>query len=302
MVITIRYIQRFRSTPKLQGEAAYYLSSISGAIQFIETMDASSLSNITQAEFESNVESAIQALPPSPSAAAAAAPARTSTTSFGGFRTPGRDEGRERDSKLISLSPFAATAPGDEAARPLSMASAAQATSAGAGALEGTRKWFARTGNLAQEAVSKPLNAIGKIWEGMSPADTRQGSEDGSGGEGEGERERGEGGEAERGVVPRDVFGSRRFRASTPESPSRRPIFGDEGISRTCVPFFFFFFLFWYVTDNGVAGHRLQICFPTFRLLIFNQQSTRPRKRMRKHASPTYRRCTKCSPRWMKRL
>ncbi|ADV23481.1 Hypothetical protein CGB_G3250C [Cryptococcus gattii WM276] len=239
LISNLEYIQRFRSTPKLQGEAAYYLSSISGAIQFIETMDASSLSNITQAEFESNVESAIQALPPSPSAAAAAAaaaPARTSTTSFGGFRTPGRDEGRERDSKLISLSPFAATAPGDEAARPLSMASAAQATSAGAGALEGTRKWFARTGNLAQEAVSKPLNAIGKIWEGMSPADTRQGSEDGSGGEGERERERGEGGEAERGVVPRDVFGSRRFRASTPESPSRRPIFGDEGISRTGTP------------------------------------------------------------------
>lgn len=239
-----RYIQRFRSTLKLQGEAAYYLSSISGAIQFIETMDASSLSNITQAEFESNVEVAIQALPPSPSGASAAAVARTGTTSFAGFRTPGRDEGRERDSKLISLSPFAATTPGDEAARPLSMASAAQATGgAGAGAmeaLEGTRKWFARTGNLAQEAVSKPLNAIGKIWEGMSPADTRQGSEDGSGGEGEGEGE----GEAERGtpgrgVVPprdRDVFGSRRFRASTPESPSRRFIFGDEGISRTCVP------------------------------------------------------------------
>lgn len=251
-----RYIQRFRSTLKLQGEAAYYLSSISGAIQFIETMDASSLSNITQAEFESNVEVAIQALPPSPSGAAAAAASasaaavgRTGTTSFAGFRTPGRDEGRERDSKLISLSPFAATTPGDEAARPLSMASAAQATGgagagAGAGAmeaLEGTRKWFARTGNLAQEAVSKPLNAIGKIWEGMSPADTRQGSEDGSGGEGEGE------GEAERGTpgrggvvaVPprdRDVFGSRRFRASTPESPSRRFIFGDEGISRTCVP------------------------------------------------------------------
>lgn len=203
-------------------------------------MDASALSNITQAEFESNVEAAIQALPPSPSSetGGAAADARTGTSfgPLGGFRTPGRDEGRERDSKLMSLSPFAATTPGDEAARPLSMASAAQATSAGA-ALEGTRKWFARTGNLAQEAVSKPLNAIGKIWEGMSPADTRQGSEDGSGDEAEAAAGSTAGGGP--GGVPRDVFGSRRFRASTPESPSRRPIFGDEGISRTCVQVFF---------------------------------------------------------------
>lgn len=175
------------------------------------------------------------------------------------FRTPAaeKDQGRERrererDSKLIS--PFAAATPGDEAARPLSMASA-QAS------LEGTRKWFARTGNLAQEAVSKPLNAIGKILEGMSPADTRQGSEDGSGddGDGDGDGEGGGGGGGGRvqgmsivgetsagrgpgGVFPRDVFGSRRFRAVTPESPSRRPTFGDEGISRTCV-FFFLFFL-----------------------------------------------------------
>lgn len=167
------------------------------------------------------------------------------------FRTPAaaeKDQGRERrererDSKLISS--FAAVTPGDEAARPLSMASA-QAS------LEGTRKWFARTGNLAQEAVSKPLNAIGKILEGMSPADTRQGSEDGSGDEDDEEGEGGGGrvqgmsivgetsaGRGPGGVFPRDVFGSRRFRAVTPESPSRRPTFGDEGISRTCVVFFF---------------------------------------------------------------
>lgn len=219
---SIRYIQRFRSTSKLQGEAAYYLSSISGAIQFIETMDASALSNITQADFESNVEAAIQALPPSPSPSSGGDDGRTGTSfgALGGFRTPGRDEGRERerDSKLMSLSPFAATTPGEEAARLLSMASAAQATGAGA-ALEGTRKWFARTGNLAQEAVSKPLNAIGKIWEGMSPADTRQGSEDGSGDEAAVVGPTAGGG-TPGGVPPGDVFGSRRFRASTPESLS----------------------------------------------------------------------------------
>lgn len=263
---TNRYIQRFRSHSKLQGEAGYYLSSISGAIQFIETMDASSLSNITQPEFESHVEAAIQELPPSPSSEKNGS--GMLQLSAASFRTPPaaaaeKDQGRERrererDSKLIS--PFAAVTPGDEAARPLSMASA-QAS------LEGTRKWFARTGNLAQEAVSKPLNAIGKILEGMSPADTRQGSEDGSGDD-EGDGEGGGGGGGGRvqgmsivgetsagrgpgGVFPRDVFGSRRFRAVTPESPSRRPTFGDEGISRTCVVFFYFLFFSFSATDRG---------------------------------------------------
>ncbi|OXG78838.1 vacuolar protein sorting-associated protein 9 [Cryptococcus neoformans var. grubii Br795] len=247
LISNLEYIQRFRSHSKLQGEAAYYLSSISGAIQFIETMDASSLSNITQPEFESHVEAAIQELPPSPSSEKNGS--GMLPLSAASFRTPAaaeKDQGRERrererDSKLIS--PFAAATPGDEAARPLSMASA-QAS------LEGTRKWFARTGNLAQEAVSKPLNAIGKILEGMSPADTRQGSEDGSGdedeeGEGGGGGGRVQGmltvgetsaGRGPGGVFPRDVFGSRRFRAVTPESPSRRPTFGDEGISRTGTP------------------------------------------------------------------
>lgn len=224
-------------------------------------MDASSLSNITQPEFESHVETAIQELPPSPSSEKNGSGMQQ--LSAASFRTPPaaeKDQGRERrererDSKLIS--PFAAVTPGDEAARPLSMASA-QAS------LEGTRKWFARTGNLAQEAVSKPLNAIGKILEGMSPADTRQGSEDGSGdedeeGEGGGGGGRVQGmstvgetsaGRGPGGVFPRDVFGSRRFRAVTPESPSRRPTFGDEGISRTCV-FFPLLFLSQRLTGDG---------------------------------------------------
>lgn len=49
---THRYIQRFRNPERLQGEAGYYLSSINGATSFIETMDHSSLSNITQDDFE----------------------------------------------------------------------------------------------------------------------------------------------------------------------------------------------------------------------------------------------------------
>lgn len=128
----IRYINRFRTSSKLTGEAGYYLSSLSGAIQFIETMDSSALSNITQEEFEDAVSAAVADLPPSPTSS------RRTTL----------------DHSTTSPSPFAPTTPGEEPARALAML----------GGLDGsTRKFFQRTG----EVVSKPLSAIGKILEGM---------------------------------------------------------------------------------------------------------------------------------------
>ncbi|KAK6910734.1 hypothetical protein I203_104766 [Kwoniella mangroviensis CBS 8507] len=191
MLSNIEYISRFRSASKLQGEAGYYLSSLSGAIAFIETMDASSLSNITQAEFEKNVEDAIQELPPSPSASTARA-------------LPPAD-----------MSPFSAVTSGEEAARPLSLTTTVQA-------LDGTKRFFQRTGNLAQEAVSKPLSAIGKILETMqSPSDDR--SEDGSTSGEERSPER-RSRQEQQTPASRDVFRTRRSqfnRAATPESPSR---------------------------------------------------------------------------------
>lgn len=97
-------------------------------------MDASSLSNITQDEFEQNVERAIQELPPSPSAT--------------------------RSHPLpSSMSPFDSS-PGEEPARALVFPS-----------LDNTRRFFQRTGNIAQDAVSRPLNAIGKIFEGIQRED-----------------------------------------------------------------------------------------------------------------------------------
>lgn len=119
----------------------------SGAIQFIETMDASSLSNITQEEFEANVEKAIQELPSSP----------TSPRS------------QQRSSADMSMSPFA-TSPGEEAARPLALP-------ATAAALDGTRRFFQRTGDAAKEAVSRPLSAIGKILQDMQAPGSESGED-----------------------------------------------------------------------------------------------------------------------------
>jgi hypothetical protein len=110
-------------------------------------MDSSSLSNITQTEFEDAVSAAIADLPPSP-------------TSLRRSLASGIDRSH-------SPSPFAPTTPGEEPARALSML----------GGLDGTTKrFFQKTG----EVVSKPLGAIGKILEGMqgdSPHAEGEGSE-----------------------------------------------------------------------------------------------------------------------------
>ncbi|SPO04258.1 related to VPS9 (involved in vacuole trafficking) [Cephalotrichum gorgonifer] len=61
LVSNVQYILRFRNQDKLAGEAGYYLSSLMGAIQFIENMDRTTLT-ITDEEFEKNVEAAVSAI------------------------------------------------------------------------------------------------------------------------------------------------------------------------------------------------------------------------------------------------
>ncbi|CAI7665142.1 unnamed protein product [Penicillium pancosmium] len=61
LVSNIQYILRFRNQEKLGGEAGYYLSSLSGAVQFIETLDRTSLT-VSDEEFERHVEAAVLAI------------------------------------------------------------------------------------------------------------------------------------------------------------------------------------------------------------------------------------------------
>ena len=58
LVSNIQYILRFRNQDKLGGEAGYYLSSLSGAIQFIEGLDRTTLT-VSDEDFERNVEIAV---------------------------------------------------------------------------------------------------------------------------------------------------------------------------------------------------------------------------------------------------
>jgi hypothetical protein len=58
LVSNVQYILRFRNQDKLGGEAGYYISSLMGAVQFIEGLDKTSLT-VTDEEFEKNVEAAV---------------------------------------------------------------------------------------------------------------------------------------------------------------------------------------------------------------------------------------------------
>lgn len=61
LVSNVQYILRFRNQDKLAGEAGYYLSSLLGAVQFIENLDRTTLT-ISDEDFEKNVEAAVSAI------------------------------------------------------------------------------------------------------------------------------------------------------------------------------------------------------------------------------------------------
>ncbi|KAF5351311.1 hypothetical protein D9758_008060 [Tetrapyrgos nigripes] len=60
LISNVEFIQRFRNPSKLQSEAGYYLSSLMGAVTFIETMDYADLSGISKEDFEAELEKPIQ--------------------------------------------------------------------------------------------------------------------------------------------------------------------------------------------------------------------------------------------------
>ncbi|KAF9565870.1 hypothetical protein CPC08DRAFT_704305 [Agrocybe pediades] len=135
LLSNVEFINRFRNPAKLQSEAGYYLSSLMGAVSFIETMDHTSLSNITQEEFEKNVEDAIQALPHSEP--------QSPNIAFAEAKIRG----------MSNASPHA----GEESAQPLSISAPVQTTQT---LSEDAKRLLQKTG----DTISKPLNAIGRIF------------------------------------------------------------------------------------------------------------------------------------------
>ncbi|KAL5531315.1 hypothetical protein ACEPAG_4192 [Sanghuangporus baumii] len=164
LISNIEYIQRFRNPQKLQSEAGYYLSSLMGAVQFIETMDHSSLSNITAEEFERNVEFAIHDLPPSPQALEKPVPVTPSSSSRP--TTPARSSSLSAFSSLPATpprqpraaGPSTPTSPhaGEESAQPLAISLGGIGSS---NLADDTRRFLQKTG----DTISKPLNALGRL-------------------------------------------------------------------------------------------------------------------------------------------
>ncbi|KAL5513329.1 hypothetical protein ACEPAH_3728 [Sanghuangporus vaninii] len=163
LISNIEYIQRFRNPQKLQSEAGYYLSSLMGAVQFIETMDHSSLSNITAEEFERNVEFAIHDLPSSPQPLEKPVPITPPLSSRS--TTPARSSSLSAFSSLPSTppqqsraGPSTPTSPhaGEESAQPLAISLGGIGTG---NLADDTRRFLQRTG----DTISKPLNALGRL-------------------------------------------------------------------------------------------------------------------------------------------
>jgi len=136
LLSNVEFINRFRNPAKLQSEAGYYLSSLMGAVSFIETMDHTSLSNITQEEFEKNVEEVIQSLP---------------STESG---TPESHTPPMLTSPRGSLNALPSSHSGEESAQLLALSTPAQALG------EDARRFLQKTG----DTFSKPLNAISRIF------------------------------------------------------------------------------------------------------------------------------------------
>ncbi|KAJ6498340.1 hypothetical protein DFH09DRAFT_1052082 [Mycena vulgaris] len=138
LLSNVEFINRFRNPVKLQSEAGYYLSSLMGAVSFIETMDHTSLSNISQEEFEKNVEDAIQSLPSEPDS-----PAIPHVT----------------PALAVPLTPSSPSLPsheGDESAQPLALSTPAAVQTLS----EDARRLLQKTG----DTISKPLNTLSRIF------------------------------------------------------------------------------------------------------------------------------------------
>ncbi|CAD6884165.1 unnamed protein product [Tilletia controversa] len=139
LVSNVEYISRFRSPERLSSESGYYLSSLAGAVSFVESMDNTSLTGVTQEDMERNVDAAVTALalaaPPSPPEHG------RSTISLSGTSSPFGEEGART---LQSLGPIAASLADD------------------------TRMFLQRTGEAARAGfaggLGKPIGVLGKLF------------------------------------------------------------------------------------------------------------------------------------------
>ncbi|KAF3115688.1 hypothetical protein TWF706_005799 [Orbilia oligospora] len=158
LVSNIQYILRFRNPDKLGGEAGYYLSSLSGAIQFIEGLDRSSLT-IEDEEFEKNVEEAVRKIAEvkEPISPVVGSTPRGSVSGEGG-QGPPQGSGGGAGVRSVSMSAAAMAADTQERVS----AERRRSVDANANAGSGDEEKAAVAGLL--RTIQKPLSTIGRIF------------------------------------------------------------------------------------------------------------------------------------------
>ncbi len=133
LISNVEYINRFRSPERLSSESGYYLSSLMGAISFIEQMEYSSFSNLSREDFERNVE-------------------RSATK----LAEETQEEDKRRQRALSSDGGHGGSS-SEEEARSIGIAPVAAALA------DDTRAFLQRTGEAARLGVSRPIGAIGRF-------------------------------------------------------------------------------------------------------------------------------------------
>ncbi|KAK6355888.1 hypothetical protein TWF718_000267 [Orbilia javanica] len=161
LVSNIQYILRFRNPDKLGGEAGYYLSSLSGAIQFIEGLDRNSLT-INDEDFERNVEEAVRQIAEvkEPISPVVGSTPRGSVSAEGGQGPPQGGVSAVSGTSGRSVSMSAAALAADTQERASTERRRSVDTNANAG--NGDEEKAAVAGLL--RTIQKPLSTIGRIF------------------------------------------------------------------------------------------------------------------------------------------
>jgi hypothetical protein len=152
LVSNIQYILRFRNQDKLGGEAGYYLSSLSGAIQFIEGLDRTTLT-VSDEDFERNVEIAVSEIAAQNREAEAQSPVAT----FSEKSTVAEPELTPRNSMDITANPR----------RP---------NRDDGGGLRGSSEENDAVAGLLR-TIQRPLSTIGRIFGDDTPSDSPSGQQ-----------------------------------------------------------------------------------------------------------------------------
>ncbi|CAO3687936.1 unnamed protein product [Rhizopus stolonifer] len=134
LVSNTQYICRFRCIDQLQSEQGYYLTNLMGAIAFIETMEAKSLS-ISKEEFDSRIEQTMN--------------------------------------ELDNERPFVNLDKGQVDYQDALNPSRSSGSISTENLFDSSKAAFIEKGNQFAQKMQKPLNMIGKLFQGMTPTEEK---------------------------------------------------------------------------------------------------------------------------------